>query len=181
MLQLAFLKNGVVRTPEGSQGYYLEMLFNNYAFANDVKGELLRYGIKAKLSERNDSFAVYIKDGESVCAFLALIRAYGASLSLQELLVLRGERNNSNRRANCDSHNLDKSALACVSQVLAIIKIEKSAGGIDGLPEALKETAKARLKDNTASIKELAAVLGVSKSCVQHRLKRLIEIAGGLN
>jgi DNA-binding protein WhiA len=178
LLQAAFLKNGVIRTPDADDegGYYAEVAFDSERLASDAAAELNKYGIKAKLLERNESYAVYIKDGESVGGFLALVQAHGSAIELQEILVMREERNNSNRRANCDSHNLDKSAEASVVQTLAIIKIAER-GGLSALSDELKRTADVRLKNRTASLNELAEALGVSKSCVQHRLKRLADIA----
>jgi DNA-binding transcriptional regulator WhiA len=215
LLQAAFLKNGVLRTPDadddggyymgekghsehgdydaagelnsenginerensGRGGYYAEVMFDSERLASDVVFELNKYGIKAKILERNESYAVYIKDGESVGGFLALVQAHGNALELQEILVMREERNNSNRRANCDSHNLDKSVEASVGQALAIAKIAEK-GGLDALSDELKRTADIRTENPTASLNELAEMLGVSKSCVQHRLKRLADIAG---
>ncbi|MDR3264281.1 MAG: DNA-binding protein WhiA [Clostridiales bacterium] len=184
VMQTAFLKNGALRIPDEKgeeSGYYAEVVFENDGFAAGVAEELETYGIKAKLAERNETYAVYLKDGESVGAFLALVRAYGSALELQEILLVREERNNSNRRANCDSHNTDKTALASVKQVLAITKIQQSAGGLAALPTELYETALCRLNNNTASTEELAVLLNVSKGCVQHRLKKLCDISDGLN
>ncbi|MDR2047660.1 MAG: DNA-binding protein WhiA [Clostridiales bacterium] len=180
LLQAAFLRNGIIRTPDdadGEGGYYAEVVFEDGELATDVIDELEKYDIRAKLLERNETYAVYIKDGESVGAFLALIKAFGSALALQEVLVLREERNNANRRANCDSHNLDKSAEASVRQVLAITKIAESARGLNGLSAELRATAVLRAENKTASIAELAGLLGVSKGCVQHRLKKLTDMA----
>jgi DNA-binding transcriptional regulator WhiA len=167
------------RENSGRGGYYAEVMFDSERLASDVVFELNKYGIKAKILERNESYAVYIKDGESVGGFLALVQAHGNALELQEILVMREERNNSNRRANCDSHNLDKSAEASVGQALAIAKITGK-GGLDALSDELKKTADIRTKNPMASLNELAEILGVSKSCVQHRLKRLADIAGAM-
>ncbi|MDR1906511.1 MAG: DNA-binding protein WhiA [Clostridiales bacterium] len=182
-MRIAFLKNGVIRTPNdaGEGGYYLEVVFAGAATAADAAKQLEKYDIKAKLLERNQAYAVYIKDGESVSAFLALISASDSALALQEILVVRGERNNSNRRANCDSHNMDKSAEASANQILAINKIISAKGGLDALQKELRETAESRIKNNTATIGELSEILGVSKGCVQHRLKKLMYMASEIS
>ncbi|MDR3294113.1 MAG: DNA-binding protein WhiA [Clostridiales bacterium] len=179
VMRFAFFKNGVVRAPEQEEngGYYLEIVFESEAYAADVSDALLTYGIKAKLVERNESYVVYVKDGESVGAFLALVAAYDSALALQEILVVREERNNAHRRANCDSYNFDKSASASVGQVLAIEKIKNNEQAMKLLPHELSDTALCRLTHHTASISELSELLGVSKGCVQHRLKRLQSIA----
>ena len=73
----------------------------------------------------------------------------------------------------------DKSVLASVRQIRAIEKIERLQG-LSELDVALRETALARLNDKEASLKELADQLNLSKSCLNHRLRRLVKIADGL-
>ena len=48
----------------------------------------------------------------------------------------------------------------------------------DALPAQLKETADARADHPEASLSELAEILGVSKSCLNHRLRKIVELAG---
>ena len=74
------------------------------------------------------------------------------------------------------SGNADKSAIASVKQVVAIQKIEEKTKYKD-LSEELVALAKLRLKYPEKTLQELADMLGVSKSCINHRLRRLIEIA----
>ena len=45
------------------------------------------------------------------------------------------------------------------------------------LSEELKTLAKTRLQYPTMSLKELAEKLGVSKSCLNHRMRRLLELS----
>ena len=72
--------------------------------------------------------------------------------------------------------NADKTAIAAVKQVVAIQKIQEKTHFRD-LSEELIALAKARLQYPYMSLKELAEYLGVSKSCLNHRMRRLTEIA----
>ncbi|MCI9529445.1 MAG: winged helix-turn-helix transcriptional regulator, partial [Angelakisella sp.] len=45
------------------------------------------------------------------------------------------------------------------------------------LPEELRELARLRLENPEASLRELGARLGLSRSGVNHRLKRISELA----
>lgn len=85
-------------------------------------------------------------------------------------------RNNINRVANCMQKNYDKSVLASVKQIRAIEVID-SVIGISGLDESLETVARARLSDREASLKELGERLGISKSCLNHRLRKLVKIS----
>ena len=53
--------------------------------------------------------------------------------------------------------------------------------GLEGLNKQLQETAKARINNPDATLEELAEMQGVSKSCMNHRLRKLNEIAKNIN
>ena len=63
-----------------------------------------------------------------------------------------------------------------MKQVFAIQKIEEKTKFKD-LSEELTTLAKARLKNPAMTLKELSQLLDVSKSCLNHRMRRLMEIA----
>ena len=87
-------------------------------------------------------------------------------------------RNNANRRANCEGANIDKTTKAAAIQIRAIRKIEKKTGFSD-LPKPLKEMAKLRIENPEDSLSELGEKANppIGKSGVNHRLKRITEIA----
>ena len=74
------------------------------------------------------------------------------------------------------SGNADKTAIAAVKQVIAIRKIEEKTHFRD-LSEELITVAKLRLKHPEKTLQELADTLGISKSCLNHRIRKLMEIA----
>jgi hypothetical protein len=91
-------------------------------------------------------------------------------------------RNSVNRKVNCDTANVAKTVDASVAQTEAIRKI-MAAGAFEALPEKLRQTADLRLQNPELSIKELAEISTppVTKSCLNHRLRKLIEISGALS
>ena len=72
--------------------------------------------------------------------------------------------------------NADKTAIASVKQVVAIEKLKKWSG-FEDLSEELKALAKARLDHPVESLQELADRLKVSKSCLNHRMRKLMELS----
>ena len=70
--------------------------------------------------------------------------------------------------------------LASVRQIRAIETIA-AAVGLQELDPQLREVAEARLADKEASLKELAARIGISKSCLNHRLRKLVRTAEELS
>ena len=88
-------------------------------------------------------------------------------------------RNTTNRRSNCEAANLIKAAQAGFEQRNAIIKI-KTMMGFDSLSPELLELAVMRLNHSDISLSEIGTRLGVSKSCINHRMRKLLSIAKGL-
>lgn len=174
----AFLGGGSCMLPTGANAtsYHLEIVFFNKRTAQDFCDLLVEMELIAKLVERKETFVVYIKSKETISDFLALVGAENALKKFAAFLEKRDEANRDNRARNCMAGNADKSAIAAVKQVVAIRKIEEKTKGKD-LSEELLTLAKARLKNPTASLKELAEQLGVSKSCINHRMRKLMEIA----
>ncbi|MBQ7913471.1 MAG: DNA-binding protein WhiA [Clostridia bacterium] len=174
----AFLGGGSCTLPmdNGTTGYHLEIVFNDKKTAKDFCLVLSEFEILAKLAERKDTFVVYIKSKEQISDFLAVVGAHNALKKLSQLVERRDEANRTNRARNCMAGNADKAAIAAVKQVVALKKLEES-GGFTLLSEELKQLAKARLDNPSMSLQELADKLCVSKSCLNHRMRKLMAIA----
>ena len=172
----AFLGGGSVNNPESK--YHLEIVLSTQNNANTLSNILSTFTINAKKLERKNGCSIYIKDGEEISKFLALIGASKGVLKFEEIRVLRDMKNNINRKVNCETANLNKTVGAAVKQIEAIKKIQKT-GKFETLPENLKELANLRLENPDASLIELGNLLKepIGKSGVNHRINKIIEIA----
>jgi len=149
----------------------MEFQFKNIDEARALCDMLAEHDIFAKLTTTPDNqhFRVYIKDSDSICNLLALAGANKTLFKLHDQIALRSVRNVSNRRANCDAANVGKQVTAAARQI-EVIKSLKN------IPKNLESTASARIENPEASYEELGTILGISKSSVAHRLKRLLTI-----
>ena len=152
------------------KGYHIEFDFYYVNEARDLCDELAQHDIFANVSGDTPNVRVYIKDSESICNLLALVGAQKSLYRLNDEIALRSVVNISNRRANCDTHNLNRQVETARAQVDVITKLD-----LKSLPLDLQQTAKARIKNPTATYDELAQILGISKSGVVHRLRRLMN------
>jgi DNA-binding protein WhiA len=86
-----------------------------------------------------------------------------------------------NRRLNFETANIDKAIGSGLRQAAAIERLE-STGRLESLPHALREMARWRSAHPELNLAELAVRMKLSKSAVNHRLRRLLEIgsAGGV-
>lgn len=168
----AFLGGGSINNPNNK--YHLEIVFANKDNALLIKYLLDIFSIKTKELKRDKGYSLYIKEGEGISKFLAMIGASKAVLKYEEIRVLRDTRNNINRIVNCETANLNKTITASVKQI-EDIKLIKKRNKFEKLPENLKDIANKRLENPDASLVELGNMLlePVGKSGVNYRLKKI--------
>ncbi len=173
----AFLGGGSVSNP--IKGYHAEITTPRFALSKDLSEILNKYEIYPKQIVRNGNHVLYIKESEQIENFLALIGAHNNMMEFLNVKIEKDMRNTTNRRSNCEAANLIKAAQAGAEQRNAIIKV-KTMVGFDSLSPELLELAVMRLNHSDFSLSEIAARLGVSKSCINHRMRKLLSIAKGL-
>ena len=178
-LRAAFLAVGSITNPE--RGYHLEMLFESEFEANEVKELMNVYGLGAKYVRRKENYITYLKGAEAISDFLTVIGAMRAVLSFENIRVVKDVRNNANRRTNCETANIQKTVDASTRQVADIEYIDERLG-LENLQDDLRELALLRLDNRDASLAELGRLMSpeLGKSGVNHRLKKLAELAENL-
>lgn len=157
-------------------GYHLEFYFTHGAPASATANKLIRLGLNPKITRRKGNPMVYVKSAEEIKDFMAFIGAPKAVLAITDLMINRELSNNSNRQKNCDLGNLNRQVEAVAKQIEAIEKI-KDLIGLDNLKEDLKQVAVARLENPDESLTELSERLNISKSCLNHRLRKIVCMA----
>lgn len=180
-LRGAFLAGGSVNNPETSS-YHLE-IYSMYKEHSESLAELMNeFQLNAKTIERKKGYITYLKEAEKISDFLGLTGAFQAMLKFEDVRILRDMRNSVNRIVNCETANLNKTIGAALRQV-ENIKFIDSTIGIDQLPEKLREVARLRIEHQDVTLKELGEMVStgtVSKSGINHRLRKIDEIADKL-
>lgn len=179
LIRGVFLGSGYINNPE--KKYHLEINFNNEENLSIIYEILKFYTINTKKLKKENSYSLYIKEGEEISKFLAFIGANGAVLKFEGTRVVRDTSNNLNRLVNCETANLTKTIQAGQKQIedIKYIKERKKFGE---LSENLQEIANIRLKYPEASLVEIVNLMGntISKSGVSHRLKAISKFADEL-
>ena len=176
LIREAFIKKGFINDP--NKEYHLEILFKSKKKADELKDIITNFGIDIKLTKKGTDHMLYLKEGEEISSFLALMGAAKAVLKFEEIRVIKETRNNINRLVNCETANLNKTINAAVKQIEDIKKLKKKKK-FESLPENLKELAKLRLENPDSSYEELGKMLSkpIGKSGVSHRLEKISKIA----
>ena len=190
ILRGAFLSCGTVTDPE--KDYHLEFvmshkvlsddlrkLISEITIADDATGNIIEF--TPKYVQRRGVHVVYFKDGEQIENLLTYIGASDAALQIMGARMYKDMRNRVNRKMNFENANSSRAFDAAYKQIKAIEYIEETQG-IGYLPDDLRELALLRLENEDYTLKDLADNLKepISKSGVNHRLSKILEIAEGL-
>ena len=174
-----FFAGGSVTDP--AKRYHLELATSHLQVSRELEVLLRECGYPPKSVARNGSFITYFKQSDQIEDFLTLIGAPVAAMSVMSAKLEKDLRNSVNRRLNCDSANLDKAVEAAQEQLESIRKLQR-AGLLDQLPDKLQLTAALRLENPELTLSELAEEFDppVTKSCLNHRLRKITQLAKGL-
>ena len=172
----AFLSCGTVSDP--NKGYHLEFVVPFRTLSLDLMKMLTEYNLKAKHMVRRYVNIIYIKDSESIEDLLNIMGAQSCAFNIMNIKIYKDFRNISNRRANFDSANVARTAIAACAQVEQIQKIIDS-GKLGELPEDLRKIALLRVENPDSSLREFGEMFSppLSRSAVNHRIKKLIAFA----
>lgn len=177
-LRGAFLAGGSINNPESSS-YHLEISSSDQEHVEGLTELTNEFGLNAKWKERKKGYFMYIKESEKITEFLSIIGAHQALFKFEDVRIVKDMRNSVNRLVNCETANLNKTIGAAMRQIENIQLIDDKIG-LENLPLKLKEVAEIRVKYPELNLKEIGNMIPsgvVSKSGVNHRLKKIDEIA----
>lgn len=171
-----FLIFGSISDP--NKFYHFEVVCGSKEKAEQLKEIINSFELGAKLIKRKKNYIVYVKEGSQIVELLNIMEAYVSLMNLENIRIMKGVKNDVNRRVNCETANSQKTAVASVKQVEDIRYIEETIG-LGALTKGLEELARLRLEYQETSLKELGQLLTepLGKSGVNHRLKKISEIA----
>ncbi len=172
----AFLASGSMSDPDKS--YHFEIVCNTMKQARQLQSVISSFEVDARIVPRKKNQIVYVKEGAHIVDLLNIMEAHVSLMNLENVRIVKEMRNFVNRQVNCETANINKSVNAAVRQIEDICYI-RDKKGLESLPDHLKEVALLRLEYPDVSLKELGTYLNppVGKSGVNHRLRRISEIA----
>lgn len=175
-LRGTFMGTGWVASPE--RQHHLEITTTNTEAADALGQLLFDFGIPVRMAYRKDLLVLYIKEADQISHFLGLVGASQALLWYESIRAVKEMRNRINRQVNAETANLTKTVDAAARQMEALEQL-RAAGRFQELSEPLRELAQLRLAHPDASLKELGEMCRppVSKSAVNHRMRKLMQLA----
>jgi len=175
-LRGAFLASGTMSEPEKS--YHLEFSVSRAKLAGDLAALFSEMSLNPKSILRDSKHIIYFKDSAGIEDLLTAAGAQDAALELMRIKIFKDFVNQSKRRQNCDTANIDKSVRAAVRQVAAVKKLI-AFNAMDQLPPQLEQTARIRLHNPYSTLEEMISLHSpsITRSGLSHRLTRIVEIA----
>lgn len=175
-LRGAFLAGGSVTDPE--KRYHLELDTGHAQASREIATLLTEMGFLPHSVRRGGSSVIYFKQSEHIEDLLTTIGAPAAAMDIMTAKVDKEIRNGANRAMNCDMANVNKTIDAALEQKNAIQRLQEN-GRLERLPEKLRQTALLRLQYPEMSLSQLAEKCDppVTKSCMNHRMRKLLEEA----
>lgn len=174
MLRGLFLGCGSVNAP--NTRYHLEFVAPTPSWAAIIARMVEASGVKAGITDRGGQPVVYVKDGDGIVRLLSVMGANRAVMEFENVRVVREVSGEVNRRLNFETANIGKTIGSGLRQAAAIESLDAD-GKLATLPRALREMAHWRREHPELNLGELAGRMKLSKSAVNHRLRRLQELA----
>ncbi|CDR30125.1 Sporulation transcription regulator WhiA [Acholeplasma oculi] len=181
-LRGAFLTSGSVNDPKTAE-YHLEIYGDNSDVILKIQQLMNLFDLNAKITKRRKGFIVYLKDASNIEDFLRLIGASDTVFEYEDIRIKRDFNNSINRILNCEIANEKKTIVAANQQIKDIELILKYRVPLN---EKLQQVVDLRLQNPDASLNELIENFEatyqetITKSGLNHRFKKLSEIALGL-
>jgi DNA-binding protein WhiA len=176
-LRGVFCASGSVSDPQKS--YTLEMRPKNDARAAFISNIAELCGLNPPCkTARKGAIGLFYRNESSIEDFLTACGVNKALFEFFDVYVQKDLRNSENRATNCVAKNISKSVEASSLHIQAIEALIAN-GIFDELSSDVKKTALLRIDNPEISLSELAQMHtpAISKSGLNHRLARLIEIA----
>ena len=122
---------------------------------------------------------VYLRNSEDIMDIMVLIGSIQSFFKYEEMTMIKDLKNKTIREMNWEVANETKTLNTGNNQIKMIKYIDKEMG-LSSLSSVLEEIAYVRLKNPESSLQELAEIIGISKSGVRNRFRRIEEIYNNL-
>ena len=180
----AFLATGSINSPKTSN-YHLEIttVSENYAhWLAKLFPKYKKIEMSPKITKRRDRYVVYFKKSDQISNFLIMIGAANCCMEFENQRAYRDFTNNTNRLANLDYANMNRTTEVALRQIKEIKYIDDVLG-IHNFHNPKKELlCYFRLDNESLSMSDLADKLSeelgikITKSNVNHLFRDLHDL-----
>lgn len=172
-----FLSCGYIKDPE--KEYALDFFMDNEEAADKLYTLLLSKGKKVFKTLKRNKPLVYLRNSENIMDIIVLIGSIQSFFKYEETTMIKDLKNKTIREMNWEVANETKTLNTGNNQIKMINHIDKEIG-LNSLSPVLEEIAHMRLNNPESTLQEIAEMIGISKSGVRNRFRRIEEIYNNL-
>lgn len=168
-----FLSTGYIKTPE--KEYALDFFIDGEKIADELYDILSNLEKKVSKTKKRNKNLVYLRNSEDIMDLLVMIGSMKEFYKYEETTMMKDLKNKTIREMNWEVANETKTLNTGIRQIKQINYIGEKIG-INNLTPVLEEVAFLRLHNPESSLQELAEMIGISKSGIRNRFRRIEEI-----
>lgn len=165
-----FLSCGYMKDPK--KEYAMDFFIDKKEVAQEFYDILFHAKKKVFLTKKRNKSLVYLRNSEDIMDMLVLMRAMKQFFSYEETTMMKELKNKTIREMNWEVANETKSLNTGNHQIKMIEYINENMGLINLTP-VLLEAIQIRLEHPESSLQELADLIGISKSGIRNRFRRI--------
>lgn len=165
-----FLACGYMKDPK--KEYAMDFFIDKKEIAEDFYRILLYNKKKVFITKKRNKSLVYLRNSEDIMDMLVLMGAMKQFFSYEETTMMKDLKNKTIREMNWEVANETKTLNTGNYQIKMIEYIEENMG-LHNLTPVLLEAVKVRLEHPESSLQELADFIGISKSGIRNRFRRI--------
>ena len=168
-----FLACGYVKDPKNE--YSLDFFIDTKGAAENLQYIFINTNKKSAHTIKRNKELVYLRNSEDIMDILVMVGATQEFFTYEEMTIIKELKNKTIREMNWELANETKTLNTANTQIKMINYIGKKLG-LNNLTPVLEEVAFIRLQNPESSLLEIAELIGISKSGVRNRFKRIEEI-----
>ena len=168
-----FLASGYIKSPD--KEYSMDFFIETEESAKKLYDILIQHGKRAFITVKKNKHLVYLRNSEDIMDVLVSVKAMKTFFDYEDVTVVKDLKNKTIRSMNWELANETKAIGTAQKQVKMIRYIERTIG-LEELTKVLKEVADVRLENPELSLVEIAEIIGITKSGVRNRFRRIEAI-----
>lgn len=168
-----FLGCGYIKSPE--KEYALDFFVDSDELADELYNLLIKMEKRAYKTIKRNKPLVYMRNAEDIMDIIVLIGSMKEFYNYEETTMIKDLKNKTIREMNWEVANETKT-LDTARKQIKMINLIGNRMGLNNLSPVLEEIAFLRLENPEASLQELAEIIGISKSGIRNRFRRIEDI-----
>ncbi len=168
-----FLACGYIKDPQ--KEYAIDFFISSEKVADKLYTLLKNRGKRCFKTTKRNKPLIYLRNSEDIMDILVAVGVLKEFFKYEETIMIKEIKNKTIREINWEVANETKALNTGRKHIVMIEHIENEVG-LSSLTPVLQEMANCRLKNPESTLNELAVLLGISKSGVKNRFKRIEKI-----